>query len=89
MPVPGASELVVQMQAAGVAFGDIAQRQGRNPARSRLSWAMPLSLASQPSAPTLRGSLLGSEWPLGHPVDQTLNTIHAGGQCTARIRRGR
>lgn len=33
MPVPGAGELVLQMQAAGVAFGDITQRQGRNPGK--------------------------------------------------------
>lgn len=31
MPRPGPGELLVQLQAAGVAFGDITQRQGRNP----------------------------------------------------------
>ncbi len=33
MPVPGPGELLVRMQAAGVAFGDITQRQGRNPGK--------------------------------------------------------
>ncbi len=33
VPVPGAGELLVRMQAAGVAFGDVTQRQGRNPGR--------------------------------------------------------
>ncbi len=33
VPVPGSGELLVRMQAAGVAFGDVTQRQGRNPGR--------------------------------------------------------
>lgn len=33
VPVPGNGELLVRMQAAGVAFGDVTQRQGRNPGR--------------------------------------------------------
>lgn len=33
MPVPAAGELVVRMEAAGVAFGDVTQRQGRNPGK--------------------------------------------------------
>lgn len=33
MPTPGDGELLVRMQAAGVAFGDVTQRQGRNPGR--------------------------------------------------------
>lgn len=33
VPVPGAGELLVRMQAAGVAFGDVLQRQGRTPGR--------------------------------------------------------
>ena len=32
-PVPGRGELLVRMQAAGVACGDGTQRQGRNPGR--------------------------------------------------------
>jgi NADPH:quinone reductase-like Zn-dependent oxidoreductase len=32
-PVPGRGELLVRMQAAGVAFGDVTQRQGRNPGK--------------------------------------------------------
>ncbi len=33
MPTPGPGQLLVRMQAAGVAFGDVTQRQGRNPGR--------------------------------------------------------
>jgi NADPH:quinone reductase-like Zn-dependent oxidoreductase len=33
LPVAGRGELVVQMQAAGVAFGDVLQRQGRTPGK--------------------------------------------------------
>ncbi len=33
VPVPGRGQLVVRMQAAGVAFGDVTQRQGRNPGK--------------------------------------------------------
>jgi len=33
VPVPGRGELLVRMQAAGVAFGDVTQRQGRNPGK--------------------------------------------------------
>jgi len=33
IPVPGGGELLVRMQAAGVAFGDVTMRQGRNPGR--------------------------------------------------------
>jgi len=33
VPVPGRGQLVVRMQAAGVSFGDVIQRQGRNPGK--------------------------------------------------------
>lgn len=33
IPVPGDGEVVVRMQAAGIAFGDVTIRQGRNPGR--------------------------------------------------------
>lgn len=32
-PTPGPGQVLVRMQAAGVAFGDVTQRQGRNPGR--------------------------------------------------------
>jgi len=33
LPTPGPGQLLVRMQAAGVAFGDVTQRQGRNPGK--------------------------------------------------------
>ncbi|WP_146149591.1 zinc-binding dehydrogenase [Kineococcus rhizosphaerae] len=33
VPTPGPGQLLVRMQAAGVAFGDVTQRQGRNPGK--------------------------------------------------------
>ena len=61
IPVPGAGQLLVQMQAAGVAFGDIAARQGRTPGKLPAVLGYDVVGTVQVVGPGVKGFALGEQ----------------------------